>query len=143
MKIVHDEHVAEGITADAIVRATERVLVDRPTYFLAWLQGIARNMAFHWRRHLKVHEKSVVDFHGKMERSAFAETISREALDLFDRGLRELTKNQRRALLMSVVDQMSCGEIGDRLNLKSTAVRSLLFRARSSLAGWIGYMHAL
>lgn len=100
-------------------------------------------MACHWVRHLKVHEKAVMDFPGRMERSAFSETMSREALDLFDRGLRWLPKNQRLAILMRAIDQMSCEEIGVRLKLKTGAVRSVLLRARDNLAGWLGYMRAL
>lgn len=140
---MRNEHTAESISEDAIARAAERVSIDRPTYFLPWLHAIARHMAFRWKRSLRINEKAVFDLSVKMERSAFSEIISRESLDLLDRNLSTLTKNQRLMLLMRIMDHLSYQEIGDRLNLKASAVRATIFRARKRLTYWLRYMQAL
>lgn len=142
-RIVHDAHVAEAITADAIGKAAERVSSDRPTYFLAWLQAIARNMAFHWIRDNGIHEKILMGLPKRAERSAFASAMSREAVSFFDSEVKRLTENQRRALLMRIVDRLSFDEIGVAMKMRAGTARALVHRARHRLAEWLGYMRAL
>jgi RNA polymerase sigma factor (sigma-70 family) len=123
----------------------ERVAIDRPLFFESWLGGIARNKALHWIRRRKVEETASGDLtrHARTERSAFREAISQEALDLFDREIRRLTKAQRQALLLRIIDHLSFDEIGVRMRMRAGAARALVFRARGRLTGWLDYMRAL
>lgn len=142
-KMVYDPGAADSILADSISRAMERVESDKPRNFIAWLYSIARNMARHWIRDRKVYERMLEGRGERSTRSAFAEVMSQEALEVFDGELSRLSRNQRRALLMRIVDRMSCEEIAEKMELASGAVRALLHRARQRLRGWLGYMRAL
>jgi DNA-directed RNA polymerase specialized sigma24 family protein len=51
--MVYDHVTAEAIAEDAVVRALERLEVDRPTNFMAWLFQIARNLCRHFIRDRK------------------------------------------------------------------------------------------
>lgn len=142
---MRDRHQVEIILADSISHALQRVLIDRPVYFVAWLAMIARNRAFRLLRDLEIEGRVFGDLasRARSERSAFAEAISREALDLFDRGIEQLTKSQRRVLLLRIVDHLSFDEIGARLKMRPGAARSHAQRAKGRLTEWVGYMRAL
>jgi len=76
-------------------------------------------------------------------RSAFADTLSREALKIFDVEIQRLSERQRQVLLMRIIDRLSYGEIGKKLEMSQGAARALGHRARTNLANWLGYMRAL
>lgn len=141
--MVHDTGAADSILADSISRAMERVETDKPRHFIAWLYAIAQNMARHWIRDRKSYERMLGDRGHRSARSAFAEVMSQEALEIFDGELTKLTKTQRRALLMRILDRMSVEDIAGKMRLRNGAVRALLHRARLRLRGWLGYMRAL
>lgn len=140
--IVHDTGAADGILVDSISKALEVVERDKPRHFVAWLFSIARNMARHWVRDRKLHEKLLDSEETRLNRSAFAETITQEAFNIFERDLELLSEAQRRALLLRLLDRMSCDEIAREMGIASGAVRALIHRAKLRLRGWILYMRA-
>jgi RNA polymerase sigma factor (sigma-70 family) len=142
-KMVHDTGAADAIAEDAVLRALERLEVDRPRFFLPWLFQISRNLALHWIRDKKSTERMLEKQGYRDNRSAFADTLSREALKIFDGEIQRLTERQRQVLLMRVIDHLSYEEIGEKLGLSRGAARALGHRARANLASWLGYMRAL
>lgn len=76
-------------------------------------------------------------------RSAFAEVISKEALKVFDEAVLRLTRRERRTFLMRVIDRLSYEKIGKKLKITSTNAKTIIFRARRRLRGWMGYLQAL
>ena len=142
-KMVHDTGAADSIAEDAVLRALERLEVDRPRFFLPWLFQIARNLGLHWIRDKKSTERMLEKQGYRENRSAFADTLSREALKIFDVEIQRLSEHQRQVLLMRIIDRLSYGEIGKKLEMSQGAARALGHRARTNLANWLGYMRAL
>lgn len=141
--MVYDNVTAEAIAEDAVVRALERLEMDRPTHFLPWLFSIARNLCRHFIRDKKSTQRMLEKQGYRETRSAFAETITREALSIFDIELQRLTERQRRVFLMRIIDKLSFREIGDRLDIRSGAARAVFHRAKENLGTWLGYMKVL
>ena len=143
-KIVHDTGAAEAIAEDAILRALEKLEDRRPSAsFRNWLFSIARNMARHWIRDRKKEDGTLKKIGYRDTRSAFAETLTREALRIFDVEIQRLTEGQRKVLFMRIIDHLSYQEISERMGIRPGAARALCNRARNRLADWLGYMRAL
>ena len=62
------------------------------------------------------------------------EVISRETLVLLDRLIAMLPKNERDALLLTSVEEMSSAEAAKVLGTTETSIRARVFRARQRLA---------
>jgi RNA polymerase sigma factor (sigma-70 family) len=143
-RIVKNPEAAETILVDSITKAIERVDPARITKFLAYLKMVIRNQSLDWlkksvkqRTYLKRASTHLTT------RSAFAEAISREALKVFDEVVLRLTRRERRAFLMRVIDRLSFEKIAKRLKTTSTNAKTIVFRARQRLQGWMGYLRAL
>ena len=144
--MVHNQTVCEEIANDAIVRAVESAEKYKPSNFEGWLFSIAANYARHHLRHLKTHRKHEEQNFGRptvLYRDAFAESITTEALGMFDEGVMNLTEPQRRALLLRVIDHLDYRQIGVIMNMKPGACRALIHRAKASLREWAQYMRAV
>lgn len=111
--------------------------IDAELNFNAWLYRIAANTCRDWQRHRlhfqwlpwdpRVNERQtsgVLD--DPEERLAAAET-RREVRQT----LRAMRPSYRRALMLAQFDGLSCQDIGVRLGLSRSAVKSLLHRARA------------
>jgi RNA polymerase sigma-70 factor (ECF subfamily) len=104
----------------------------RPTVERAWLYRIAENVCADRRR---ANGRRVR--HEAAEGAAILEVIparDAEAIDGLDDALAELTPAQRQALLLREWQGLSYREIAAELELSQSAVETLLFRARRSLA---------
>jgi RNA polymerase sigma-70 factor (ECF subfamily) len=141
--MVHDTGAADAIAEDAVLRALERLEQDKPRFFIQWLFSIARNMALHWIRDQKSTQQMLGRQGRRDQRSAFAETITLEALKIFDQEIQRLTEHQRRVLVMRIVDRMSYEEIGARMEIRKGAARAIFHRAKERLGRWLGYMRVL
>jgi RNA polymerase sigma factor (sigma-70 family) len=141
--MVYDHVTAEAIAEDAVVRALERLEVDRPTNFMAWLFQIARNLCRHFIRDRKATQRMLENQSRRNARSAFADAITREALQVFDVEFQRLTPRQRRVFLMRIIDRLSFREIGQKMELRPGAARAVFHRAKERLGTWLGYMRVL
>jgi hypothetical protein len=110
--------------------ADERKINVRP-----WLYRIARNRCLnHLRR--PVHEgQDSMDIHPHMNGATTAERVQdREELRQVLNDVGTLPETQRTALLLREIDQMSYDEIAVAMETTIPAVKSLLVRARITLA---------
>lgn len=148
-KFVHNRSTAESIAQDAIGKAWQYIgTLKNPKKLIPWIYTIAINLARHWIRDRKRREEDLYledgsRNHPQRYRDGFAETITQEALALFDRHMKRLTKMQRRALLLRIIDRLDYFQIGQRMKLTEGSVRALVHRARMRLKRWYRYMRAL
>jgi RNA polymerase sigma factor (sigma-70 family) len=104
----------------------------RPTVERAWLYRIAENVCADRGR---ANGRRVR--HEATDGAAILEVIparDSQAIDGLDEALAELTPSQRQALLLREWQGLSYREIASELELSQSAVETLLFRARRSLA---------
>jgi len=106
----------------------------RPRAEAAWMFAIAANVCRERRRSAWRRSRiEVVSDDGLVGDRAAPERSHEELSGVAD-ALAELTPNQRRAILMREWQGLSYREIADELSLTESAVETLLFRARRSLA---------
>jgi len=106
----------------------------RPRAEAAWMFAIAANVCRERRRSAWRRSRiEVVSDDGLVGDRAAPERSHEELRGVAD-ALAELTPNQRRAILMREWQGLSYREIADELSLTESAVETLLFRARRSLA---------
>src|SRR6476619_4086343 len=106
----------------------------RPRAEAAWMFAIAANVCRERRRSAWRRSRiEVVSDDGLVGDRAAPERSHDELSGVAD-ALAELTPNQRRAILMREWQGLSYREIADELSLSESAVETLIFRARRSLA---------
>lgn len=135
---------AESVLEDSITKTIEKIDPAREIKFLPYLYMVVRNRAFDWvRRFCKQREyikKNSIDV---TARSAFADAISKEALEMFDRVVKRLTRKERRAILLKVVDQLTFVDIAKKMKITALNARQLVFRARGRLQVWMRDLRAV
>jgi RNA polymerase sigma factor (sigma-70 family) len=114
-------------------RALRRGVV--PAVETAWLLKIAENVCLSWRRSAARRRRveTPTDVVELQESVPARERRADELIGLED-ALADMPAAQRRAILLREWQGLSYREIGERLRLSQTAVETLLFRARRSLA---------
>ena len=112
-------------------RALRRGVV--PEYESAWLHKIAENVC-HGRHRSSGRRLEVVQDPTVIAEGAPAVEPARDELFGLDEALERMAPRQRRALLLREWKGLSYREIGQELRLSPSAVETLLFRARRSLA---------
>ncbi len=127
---------AEDVLQEVFVNAHTAMLADeRKINVRPWLYRIARNRCLnHLRR--PVHEgQDSMDIHPHMNGATTAERVQdREELRQVLADVGTLPETQRTALLLREIDQMSYDEIAVAMDTTIPAVKSLLVRARITLA---------
>lgn len=125
---------ADDLTQEAFLRAWERIESYRPQWkFSTWLYTIAMRLAVSRAR-----EQSRRRVGGAESESEFGLAID-EAKPERDRQIwvlvdRVLTEEQRDAVWLRYVEDLSISEIGAVMERTNVAVRVMLFRARKMLA---------
>jgi RNA polymerase sigma factor (sigma-70 family) len=112
-------------------RALRRGVV--PEYESAWLHKIAENVC-HGRHRSAGRRLEVVQDPTVIAEVAPAVEAAGDELFGLDEALERMAPRQRRALLLREWKGLSYREIGQELRLSPSAVETLLFRARRSLA---------
>ena len=141
---LRDSGRAEDVAQEAFLSAFRRMrATDSDIAFKPWLFEIARNAAIDvYRRDSRTEEVPVDDAalasqsdRGRLVGPAApeAEVFARERLELLSGAFDELPETHHRALVMRELEGRSYREIGERLQLTSSAVESTLFRARRRL----------
>jgi RNA polymerase sigma factor (sigma-70 family) len=139
--------IAEDLLAETFSRAwfRRRRFRDPGTGSAGpWLQGIARNLVRDYRRRGAIETRALrrLGLPVGGEHSAFAETDDRVTAEIEYEGVgafvAELPAEQREALELRVVDELSYDEIGSRLAINAITARTRVHRALKSLRNQTG-----
>ena len=127
---------AEDVVQETFAAAYGAMVADdRPINVKPWLYRIARNRALnHMRRQTAI---GVDDFEHHVADNGLttAETVhKREEFRQLMADVRELPETQRTALLLREIDALSYDQIAEAMETTVPSVKSLLVRARVSLA---------
>ncbi|MBW2359577.1 MAG: RNA polymerase sigma factor [Deltaproteobacteria bacterium] len=140
-RMVRDLATAEELVQEVFIRvhrARERYSPD--ARFSTWLYRIATNLALNELRrprHRSVHRSTDEDGAAPLpDRAASTEDLvdARRLGAAAERALLELPEKQRAALCLTAVEGLSYAEVAEALEVTEKAVKSLVHRARSSLA---------
>lgn len=134
--ILRSRSEAEDVVQDVFVRVVERKhkLVEIRE-MRVWLVRIAWNLALDRRRRVRPEQFDV----GFAESLVGSDISADKALDEAQRmaavlrELERLPKAEKHALLLAAIDELGMAEMAEVLGRSESAVRALLFRARTRL----------
>ncbi len=127
---------AEDVLQEVLAAAFNAILADdRPINVRPWLYRIARNRCLnHLRRTVAVGVDSM-DVHLFEHGASTADKVhGREEFRLLVGDIRKLPETQRTALVLREMDAMSYEQIAEAMETTVPSIKSLLVRARVSLA---------
>jgi RNA polymerase sigma factor (sigma-70 family) len=123
---------AEDALQQAFVSAhADIVTSDKPIRFKAWIYTIARNRCLSVLRARREHPSEELD---QVSTAGLADEVEQRAeLRQLLVDLRELPEDQRAALILSELGDLSHAEIAEVIDCEAAKVKSLVFQARSGL----------
>jgi RNA polymerase sigma-70 factor (ECF subfamily) len=134
---------AEDIAQQVFVRVWKNAKRYEPrAKFTTWLLKITRNLVFNELRRRSRHpqvplqseseeeERPLKDEHAVAPDASLLEHELQEAVDA---AIANLPETQRMAVILRRYEELSYGEIAESLDQSVSAVKSLLFRARTEL----------
>jgi RNA polymerase sigma factor (sigma-70 family) len=127
---------AEDILQEVFTAAFNAVLADdRAINVRPWLYRIARNRSLnHLRRASAIGVDSMDVHYADNGLSTGERVLRRESFKLLLGDVKDLPESQRTALLLREIDALSYEQIADAMETTVPSVKSLLVRARISLA---------
>ena len=127
---------AEDVLQEVFVNAYRAMLADnRAINLKPWLYRIARNRSLNHLRRPKAEARESMDMVPMVDAGSTAEKVhNREEFRQLLQDVTKLPETQRAALLLREIDAMSYEEIAEAMETTVPAVKSLLVRARISLA---------
>jgi RNA polymerase sigma factor (sigma-70 family) len=127
---------AEDVLQDVFASAHRAMLADdRPINARPWLYRIARNRCLNQLRQPVAEGQDSMDIHPHENGASTLEHVQRrEEMRAIFADLQELPDTQRTALVLREIDDLSYDEIAEAMGVTLPAVKSLLVRARMSLA---------
>jgi RNA polymerase sigma factor (sigma-70 family) len=130
-RMLRSRQDAEDAVQQTFLSAYEHLVEeDRPAHVKAWLYAIARN---HCLMALRRRRRRITEPIELSTRDLFEDVQERSNLDELLADVRELPEQQRAALVLSELGDLSHADIGDVLLCDSVKVKSLVFQARSAL----------
>ena len=134
--ILRSRAEAEDVVQDAFLRVIERrhsLLAIRD--MRVWLVRIAWNLALDRRRRIRPEQMDESFAAGLVESSVPADERLEQAQQMRSvlREIEKLPKAERHVLLLSAIEELGTAEIAEVLGRSESAVRALLFRARTRL----------
>jgi RNA polymerase sigma-70 factor, ECF subfamily len=127
---------AEDVVQDVFVRVLEhRRSLPGVRDMRVWLVRIAWNLAIDRRRRIRPEQMDKSFAQGLAASSTPADEALDEAqrMDTVLRELERLPKGERHVLLLSAIEELGTAEMAEVLGRSESAVRALLFRARTRL----------
>ncbi len=127
---------AEDVLQEVFVKAHAAMLADdRPINVRPWLYRIARNRCLnHLRRPVPEGQDTMDTMVGENGVSTADRVQGREDFRALVADVQDLPETQRTALLLREIDALSYEEVAQTMGTTVPAVKSLLVRARMSLA---------
>lgn len=127
---------AEDVVQDVFVRILEhRRSLPAVRDMRVWLVRIAWNLAIDRRRRIRPEQMDEAFAESLVARSVPADEALDEAqrMKAVMRELEKLPKGERHVLLLSAIEELGTAEMAQVLGRSESAVRALLFRARTRL----------
>lgn len=134
--LTRDRHAAEDLTQETFLRALAAVKTFRPgSNFRAWVFRIGHNNFVNQKRaerrtkHQLPEDAAAPEIGGSVE----VAVENREALEMVNRAISELSADFRAALLLHVQEGLSYREVAKVLNTTEETARWRVFKARQKL----------
>jgi RNA polymerase sigma-70 factor (ECF subfamily) len=134
---------AEDIAQQVFVRVWKNAKRYEPrAKFTTWLLKITRNLVFNELRRRSRHPQVPLQSDSEEEERPLkddqaiapdASLLDQELQDAVDAAIANLPETQRMAVILRRYDELSYEEIAETLDQSVSAVKSLLFRARTEL----------
>lgn len=134
--VLRSPHEAEDVVQDVFVRVLEhRRTLPEVRQMRVWLIRIAWNLALDRRRRIRPEQMDEAFAQTLISANTPADQALNEAQQMSSvlRQIEKLPKPERNVLLLSAVEELGTAEIADVLKKSESAVRALLFRARTRL----------
>ncbi len=127
---------AEDVLQEVFVNAYKAMMADnREINLRPWLYRIARNRSLNHLRKPKADAQESMDMVPMVDAGSTAEKVhNREEFRQLLNDVTKLPESQRAALLLREIDALSYEEIAEAMDATVPSVKSLLVRARISLA---------
>jgi RNA polymerase sigma factor (sigma-70 family) len=127
---------AEDVLQEALAAAYNAMLADtRPINVRPWLYRIARNRSLNHMRRTQAVGVDSMDIHLSNFGASTADKVNdRETFRMLVGDINELPETQRTALVLREMDALSYEQIAEAMETTVPSVKSLLVRARVSLA---------
>ena len=127
---------AEDVLQEVMAAAFNAILADeRPINVRPWLYRIARNRSLNHLRRIQAIGVDSMDIHFSEFGATTADKVhDRERFRLLVRDIQTLPETQRTALVLREMDALSYEQIAEAMDTTVPGVKSLLVRARISLA---------
>jgi RNA polymerase sigma factor (sigma-70 family) len=127
---------AEDVLQEVLAAAFNAILADeRPINVRPWLYRIARNRSLNHLRRIQAIGVDSMDIHLAEHGATTADKVhDREQFRLLVRDIQTLPETQRTALVLREMDALSYDQIAEAMDTTVPGVKSLLVRARISLA---------
>jgi RNA polymerase sigma factor (sigma-70 family) len=127
---------AEDVLQEVLAAAFNAILADeRPINVRPWLYRIARNRSLNHLRRIQAIGVDSMDIHFSENGASTADKVhAREQFRLLVGDIQGLPETQRTALVLREMDALSYEQIAEAMDTTVPGVKSLLVRARISLA---------
>jgi RNA polymerase sigma factor (sigma-70 family) len=127
---------AEDVLQEVLTAAFNAILSDgRPINVRPWLYRIARNRSLNHLRRIQAIGVDSMDHHLAEHGASTADKVhEREEFRLLVGDIQELPETQKTALVLREMDALSYEQIAEAMETTVPSVKSLLVRARVSLA---------
>jgi RNA polymerase sigma factor (sigma-70 family) len=127
---------AEDVLQEVLTAAFNAILADdRPINVRPWLYRIARNRSLNHLRRIQAIGVESMDHHFSEHGATTADKVhEREEFRLLVGDIHELPETQKTALVLREMDALSYEQIAEAMETTVPSVKSLLVRARVSLA---------
>jgi RNA polymerase sigma factor (sigma-70 family) len=127
---------AEDVLQEVMAAAFNAILADqRPINVRPWLYRIARNRSLNHLRRIQAIGVDSMDIHFSENGASTADKVhDREQFRLLVGDIQNLPETQRTALVLREMDALSYEQIAEAMDTTVPGVKSLLVRARISLA---------
>src|ERR1700690_1237267 len=127
---------AEDVLQEVLTAAFNAILADeRPINVRPWLYRIARNRSLNHLRRIQAIGVDSMDIHLSENGASTADKVDeREEFRLLVGDIHELPETQKTALVLREMDALSYEQIAEAMETTVPSVKSLLVRARVSLA---------